>query len=335
MKAIVVDLKEKGAAPRLRWEEAPDPDCGPDEVVVAVAATAVNRADLLQARGLYPAPPGDSPILGLEVAGTIAATGAQVTGWHIGDRVCALAPGGGYAQKARVHQDMLLAMPDEWSFTRAAAVPEVWLTAYSNLVMEAGLKDGEGVLIHAGASGVGTAAVQIVKNTGALAYVTVGNAAKADACRRLGADGAILYKETDFAEAVGALTGDRGVDVVLDCVGGDYLARHLKILRQGGRMVTIGLLGGRSGDADMGAVLGKSLTLKGTRLRARPMSQKIAINAAFRRQLWPLLRDGRLKVMVDATFPITDVEAAHAHVQANRNIGKVVLTVLDLYNEKP
>jgi putative PIG3 family NAD(P)H quinone oxidoreductase len=327
MNAIVIGATEKGRAPRLRWATVPDPECGDEEVIVSVAATAVNRADLLQARGLYPAPPDDSPILGLELAGTIAAKGTGVSGWQIGDRVCALAPGGGYAQKARVHQQMLLRMPDDWAFAQAAAVPEAWLTAFSNLIMEAGLSQGERTLIHAGASGVGTAGLQIAKEAGAQVFVTVGNDQKAETCRLLGADGAILYKETDFANALMAMTDGQGVDIILDCVGGPNLARHLKLLRPNGRMVTIGLLGGRRGELDMAALLGKSLTLKGTRLRARPQAQKIAINEAFRQQLWPKLCDGYLKVLIDSTYPITAVAEAHAHVQANRNIGKVVLKI--------
>ena len=327
MKAMVVDLTEKGAPPRLRWETVPDPEYGDDEVVVAVGATAVNRADLLQARGLYPAPPGDSPILGLELAGTIVAKGAGVSQWAVGERVCALAPGGGYAQKARVHQQMLLKMPADWDFAQAAAVPEAWLTAFSNLIMEAGLKAGECVLIHAGASGVGTAGVQIAKSVDARVLVTVGSAQKAEACRRLGVDEAILYQQVDFGEAVQALTDGKGVDVILDCVGGPNLARHLKLLRPHGRMVTIGLLGGSQGEMNMAALLGKSLTLKGTRLRARSQAQKIAITKAFQRQLWPKLCAGRLTVLIDRSYPITQVEEAHAHVQANGNTGKVVLTV--------
>ena len=327
MKAIVVDLKETGATPRLLWDTVPDPAYGDDEVVVAVAATAVNRADLLQARGLYPAPPGHSPILGLEVAGTIVARGAGVSQWEIGERVCALAPGGGYAQKARVHQQMLLKMPADWDFAQAAAVPEAWLTAFSNLIMEAGLKAGECVLIHAGASGVGTAGLQIAKNAGARVLVTVGSAQKGEACRRLGADDAILYKQVDFTEAAQALTDGEGLDVILDCVGGPNLARHLELLRPNGRMVTIGLLGGSQGKMNMAALLGKSLTLKGTRLRARPQAQKIAITKAFQRQLWPKLCDGRLKVLIDSSYPITPVAQAHAPVQAHGNIGKVVLAV--------
>jgi putative PIG3 family NAD(P)H quinone oxidoreductase len=325
MKAITVH--QKGNQPTLVWEDAADVDCGPEEVVVDIHATAVNRADLLQARGLYPPPPGDSEILGLEMSGEIMKMGAKVSDWQIGDRVCSLAPGGGYAEHAVVHHKMLLPLPGDWSFEQGAAIPEAWLTAYSNLFMEGGLTDGETVLIHAGASGVGTAAIQLARSAGAHVVITAGSEAKLAKCRELGAEVVINYKEDDFATAVKAQSPAGGVDLILDCVGGSYLARHLDILRPYGRLINIGVLGGGKGEMDMTVLLMKSLKLMGTRMRARSKDEKNRINLGFRERFWRLLMSGHLNPILDSSYPITEADAAHAHVQANRNIGKVVLKI--------
>lgn len=325
MKSITIQKDSREV--RLCWGVAPDPVCGPDEVLVAVKATAVNRADLLQARGLYPPPPGDSCILGLEAAGEIVAVGEKVFAWAPGDRVCALTPGGGYATLVAIPQDWLIPLPEDWSYTQGAAVPEVWLTADTNLFQEGGLQEGQTVLIHAGASGVGTAAIQLAKAAGARVAVTAGSGAKRAICRDLGADITIDYKADQFKAVIAERTGGAGVDLVLDCVGGPYLEDHIHLLKPYGRLVNIGLLGGNSGLLDMAAVLIKSLTIKGTRLRARSKNEKGRITLAFRDRFWPLLVAGKLRPIVDRVYPITQADAAHAFVKANRNSGKVVLEV--------
>ena len=324
MKAISVQGDKK--TPILVWEETGDIGYEPDEVLVDVRATAVNRADLSQARGHYPPPPGASDILGLEMAGVVRAVGGSVSGRQPGDRVCALLPGGGYAERVAVPAGMLLRLPDEWSFVQGAAVPEVWYTAYINLFDEGELQAGETALIHAGASGVGTAAIQLAVEAGAKAIATVGSDEKAAFCRELGAV-AINYKEQDFLAEVMAATDGQGVDVILDPVGGDYLARNVSALRRFGRLVNIGLLGGTKGELNMGLLLGKRLRVIGSTLRARPVAEKIAITRRFETQVWPKLIAGQLRPIIDQAFPIAEAQAAHEHVLANRNIGKVILEV--------
>lgn len=325
MNAIVV--RGDAAAPELVWEAVEDVDFGRDEVLVGVRATAVNRADLSQARGNYPPPPGASAILGLEMAGVITAVGADVGGWQVGDRVCALLPGGGYAELAAVPAGMLMAIPDDWTFEQAAAVPEVWFTAFVNLFLEGALQPGETVLIHAGGSGVGTAAVQLARAAGATAFVTAGTPDKLARCRELGAALAINYKEQDFLTAVLAATDNQGVDLILDPVGGAYVARNLQALRPFGRLVNIGLLSGGRGEMDMAQVLRKRLRVIGSTLRTRPLAEKITITQQFTERFWPLLRDGTLQPVIDTIFPIEQAHAAHAYVAADRNTGKVILRV--------
>ena len=322
MKAIAVrGDKEK---PVLVWEDIADTDYGPDEVLVDVRATAVNRADLSQARGNYPPPPGASQVLGLEMAGVVAEVGASVAGWRPGDRVCALLSGGGYAERVAVPAGMLLRLPDGWSFAQGAAVPEVWYTAFINLFDEGQLRALETVLIHAGASGVGTAAIQLVVDAGARAIVTVGSPQKMAFCRELGAT-AINYKEQDFSVEVMAATEGQGVDIILDPVGGAYLARNVGVLRRFGRLVNIGLLSGPMGELNMGQLLGKRLRIVGSTLRTRPPAEKIAITGRFGANVMPKLAAGRLRPIIDSVFPIAEAQAAHEYVLANRNIGKVVL----------
>ena len=325
MKAIVV--KSKNEKLRFVWENVPDIRPKPEEVLVDIKATAVNRADLLQAKGLYPPPPGESEILGLEMAGVVSAVGDQVEGWRIGDRVMGLLSGGGYAQQVAIHSEMLLPMPDSWSFSQGAAVPEVWLTAFSNLFMEGGLKSGQKVMIHAGGSGVGTAGIQMAREAGAVVYVTAGTAAKLDRCRELGAALGINYKEQDFVEEVRAASQGRGVDIILDPIGGDYLNQNLDLLKENGRLVNIGLLGGSTAEFNLGAVLGKSLRIIGTRLRSRPLAQKIEITRMFADRFWPMLEAGRLHPIIDSVFRIEDAHTAHDHVKQNKNTGKVILEV--------
>jgi len=325
MKAIVVHT-DKGTID-LSWEAIPDLSPGPDDILLDIHATAVNRADLLQARGLYPAPPGDSPILGLEVAGQIKSVGTDVEAWVPGDRVCALAPGGGYAEQAILPQGLLIPLPDQWSYIQGAAVPEVWLTAYSNLCLEGAMRAGETVLIHAGASGVGTAAIQLSREMGARVAVTAGSDEKLARCRDLGAAITINYKSDHFDKAVMSFTDNQGVDLILDCIGGPYLEQNLSILKPYGRLVTIGVMGGSKAPLDMAAVLMKSLTLKGTRLRARSREAKTRITRHFRDRIWPLMVAGKIAPVVDRVFPIAAASRAHQYVKDNHNIGKVILEV--------
>lgn len=325
MKAIVV--KKSDREPVLVWGTVPDVTYGPEKVLVDIKATAVNRADLLQAMGSYPPPAGESQIIGLEMSGVIAAVGEAAQGWQIGDRVLGLLAGGGYAQQVAVHPQMLIRLPDSWSFAEGAAIPEAWLTAFSNLFLEGDLKSGERVLLHAGASGVGTAGIQMAREAGAAAYVTAGTASKLDKCRELGASLAVNYKEQDFVKEVMGITDGRGVDLILDPVGAAYLAQNLNLLRVNGRLVNIGLLGGSTAEINLGAILGKSLRIIGTRLRARPLAEKILITREFRERFWPMLEGGKLEPVIDKVFPIAEAQAAHAYVRQNRNIGKVVLEV--------
>lgn len=327
MKGIVVHRDSKN--PQLRWETVENVSYGPDEVLVTVRATAVNRADLSQARGHYPPPAGASEILGLEMAGTIAAVGEDVTDWAVGDRVCALLPGGGYAEQVVVPANMLLALPTKWSFAMGAAVPEVWLTAYVNLFLEGDLQSGETVLIHAGASGVGTAAIQLARETEARVFITAGTDEKLSRCRQLGAELAINYKKHDFLEKVLLATKNEGVDLILDPVGGSYLERNVQALRPFGRLINIGQLGGPHGEMNMGLLLRNRLRIVGSTLRSRPPAEKVKITQKFEAGFWPLLKSGVLEPIIDTTFPIQEAQAAHEYVAANKNVGKVILRVGD------
>lgn len=311
----------------LSWGDAPAPTAGPTDVVVDVHATAVNRADLLQRRGFYPPPPGESEILGLEAAGVVAAVGSGVTRVRVGDRVCCLLAGGGYAEQIVVNEAMAIPIPDGLDFVQAAAIPEAFYTAFVNIVQEGALASGERVLIHAGASGVGTAAIQLVKARGASAYVTAGSDDKLARCTALGADAAINYKSESFAERVAALTHGEGVDVILDCVGGSYLEGNVGALRPRGRLVIIGLMGGTKADVNLGLLVSRRLRIIGSVLRTRTFAEKVAITDAFTAEVMPLFRNGTLKAVVDKVFPIADAAAAHDYVAANKNFGKVVLRV--------
>ena len=327
MKGIVVK-GEKGN-PVLVWEEVADVPSGVGEVLVAVKATAVNRADLSQAQGNYPPPPGASEILGLEMAGVIEAVDENITGWQVGDRVCALLPGGGYAEKVVVPAGMLMTVPEDWTMVEAAAIPEVWFTAFVNLFLEGNLQSGERALIHAGASGVGTAAVQLAHHIGAEAYVTAGTEAKLIRCRELGAVLTVNYKEQDFLQEIMNFTNGEGVDVVLDPVGAAYLDKNMQVLRRYGRLVNIGLLSGAKTEMNMGLLIGKRLRLIGSTLRTRPLPEKIDITRQFTERFWPKLISGDLQPIIDTTFSVEEAQAAHEYVAADKNIGKVILTVAE------
>jgi putative PIG3 family NAD(P)H quinone oxidoreductase len=323
MRAILIE----GPSHDLVLGEAPRPELGPESVLVEVHATAVNRADLLQRRGFYPPPPGESEILGLEAAGVVAEVGGVVRDWRRGDRVMCLLGGGGYAEYVAVPQGMLLRIPERLSFEEAAAIPEVFYTAYMTLVVEAGLAKGETVLIHAGGSGVGTAAIQLARACGARALVTAGQTDKLERCRALGAEGTINYKKEDFAARGRELTDGRGVDVILDCVGGQYLERNLALLAPKGRLVIIGLMGGAKADINLALVVGKRLRVIGTVLRTRTLEEKLALTAGIRERILPLLGDGTLRPVIDSTYALADAAAAHDHVASNANFGKVILRV--------
>ncbi|MDJ0755647.1 MAG: NAD(P)H-quinone oxidoreductase [Ardenticatenaceae bacterium] len=325
MKAITIYSDH--TPPRLVWETVDPVTCGSDEVIVDVMATAVNRADLMQAAGHYPPPPGASEVLGLEMAGIIASKGTAVTSWEVGNRVCALLPGGGYGEQVAVPADMLIPLPDEWSFAMGAAVPEVWLTAFVNLFLEGKLQAGETVLIHAGGSGVGTAAIQLAREAGAIPFITAGTEAKLIRGRELGAALAINYKTDDFYQGVMAATQNQGVHLILDPVGADYLDRNMRSLTFQGRLIEIGLLSGAKAPINLALLLGKRLTIVGSTLRSRPVKEKIAITAAFRERYWPLLVDGKMEPIIDKTFPITQAQEAHQYVRENKNIGKVILQI--------
>ncbi len=325
MKAIIVDSSQSSRP--MAWIETGDPICGRDEVIVAIQATALNRADLMQRAGNYPPPPGTADIMGLEMAGVISQIGASVRGWQVGDRVCALLPGGGYAEKVAVPQSMLMPIPTGWSFEQAAALPEAYLTAFVNLYMEAALQTGENVLVHGGASGVGTAAIQLLRASSNPVYVTAGSGEKCDACLQVGADAAINYKSEDWPSRMRELTGNAGVDVIMDMVGADYLAQNIGLLKLKGRLVFISTLSGGKTEIDIRHLMGKRLRLIGSVLRPRSLAEKVAIKEAFVARFWPRVESGTIQPVIDSVYPIGEVEAAHQRMASNQNIGKIVLQV--------
>ncbi len=325
MNAIVVDASR--AERPLAWRETADPQWGADDVLVEVRATALNRADLMQAAGHYPPPPGASDILGLEMAGVIRALGAQVRGWQVGDRVCALLPGGGYAELAAVPQQLLMPIPSQWDFVLGAALPEVFFTAFVNLYMEAALQPGETVLVHGGASGVGTAAIQLCRASGNPVIVTAGADDKCEKCRELGATAAINYRTQDWPAAVRAATHGAGVDVIMDIVGADYLSQNLSLLKLRGRLVFISTLSGGRGEIDLRQLMGRRLRLIGSVLRGRSLAEKVEIKERFMARFWPAMENGVIAPVIDTVLPIQQANEAHARMAQNRNIGKIVLTV--------
>jgi putative PIG3 family NAD(P)H quinone oxidoreductase len=323
MKAIIIQSDQENQP--LAWQDVPAPAYSADEVLVDIHATALNRADLAQRAGHYPPPPGASDILGLEMAGRIAAVGANVSGWQIGDRVCALLSGGGYAEQVNTPVSMLMPIPDAWSYEQAAAVPEVFLTAYVNLFMEAGLQPGESVLIHGGASGVGTAAIQLAHQSGCRVFTTAGSEDKVTRCRQLGADIAINYKTEDFEDRLQA--EGQGVDVILDFIGGAYLDKNVRLLKLRGRLVFIATLGGNKAEINIGLLMGKRLRLIGSVLRSRSLAEKAEIKEKFMAQFWPLLLDGTIQPVIDSICPIEQANEAHRRMAENKNIGKIILKV--------
>jgi putative PIG3 family NAD(P)H quinone oxidoreductase len=317
-----------GQDPGLSWQDVADPQAGPGEVLLEVTASAVNRADLLQAKGQYPPPEGASDILGLECSGTILELGEGVTGWEVGQSVCALLAGGGYAQRVAVPAAQVLPLPTGVDELHAAALPEVACTVWSNLVMLGGLRTGQTLLVHGGSSGIGTMAVQVGRALGAIVAVTAGRAESLEACRELGAEILVNHRTEDFVDALRATTQGRGADLILDVVGAKYLARNVEALADGGLVVVIGMQGGRRAELDLGALMAKRGRIAATALRSRPVTgagSKGEIVDAVTRHLWPLIATGTVRPVVDSVFDAADAQAAHRRLAEGGHVGKVLL----------
>ncbi|MDE0636124.1 MAG: NAD(P)H-quinone oxidoreductase [Candidatus Poribacteria bacterium] len=325
MKAIVRD--RDGGPEVLQLSDVAPPQPTQTQLLVDVKATALNRADLIQRRGGYPPPPGESEILGLEIAGTVAGMGEAVTGFNEGDRVFGLVGGGGYAEQAVIDYRMAMCVPNEWSFEEAAAVPEVFFTANENIFTLGQLTDGESILIHAGGSGVGTAGIQIAHHVGARVFVTAGTPDKIDKCKALGAIAGINYKQSDFVAEIERLTDGEGVDVVLDFIGAPYLARNLQILKTKGRLLQVGLMGGAATEIDLGIVMRKRLQVIGSVMRPQSLDEKIAITQRFVQRWLPALKAGTLRSVIDSVYPLAQACEAHQYMEANRNFGKIILKI--------
>jgi putative PIG3 family NAD(P)H quinone oxidoreductase len=317
--------REPGGPEVLEYVEVPDAVAGPGEVLVEVAATAVNRADLLQRQGHYPPPPGASEIIGLECSGTVAALGEGVTGLAEGDEVCALLSGGGYATLVAVPGGQVMPLPDGIDLATSAALPEVAATVWSNLMMVAGLQAGDNLLVHGGAGGIGTFAIQLGHALGARVLTTGGTPEKLAFCASLGADVTIDYHEQDFVEAVRAATDGHGADVVLDNMGASYLARNVDVLADGGRLVVIGMQGGRKAELDLSALMRKRGAVISTALRGRPVAEKATICAAVVEHVWPLVSDGTIRPIIERTVPLAEAATAHALMESGSHTGKIVL----------
>ncbi|WP_424183779.1 NAD(P)H-quinone oxidoreductase [Actinokineospora sp. G85] len=315
-----ITQREPGGPEVLVWTEVPDPEPGPGEILVDVAATAVNRADLLQRKGFYPPPAGSSEIIGLECSGTVAALGEGVVGWQVGDEVCALLAGGGYAEKVVVPAGQVLPLPPGVDLVTAAGLPEVAATVWSNVVRTAGLSAGETLLVHGGAGGIGTHAIQVGKALGATVAVTAGSAERLDRCAELGADILLNYKEVAFEDEVKA-------DVILDNMGAKYLGRNVAALNRLGRLVVIGMQGGVTGELNLGALLSKNATVTATSLRYRPTAEKAEIVTDVRERLWPLVASGAVKPITHEVLPIQRAGDAHRLLDEGGVFGKVVLSV--------
>ena len=323
MHAIVVT--QPGDPDVLAWQEVPDPVAGPGEIVVDVAAAAVNRADLLQRQGLYPPPPGAPEWLGLECSGTVAELGAGVTSLSVGDEVCCLLSGGGYAERVALPAGQAMPIPAGVDLITAAGLPEVACTVWSNLVMTAHLQRGEWLLIHGGGSGIGTMAIQVARALGARVAVTAGSAEKLATCEALGAEVLINYREQDFVEVIATETGGRGVDVILDNMAAKYLERNISSLAPGGRLVVIGMQGGVKAEIDLGSLLRRNGTVHATTLRGRTPEQKAEICAQVERHVWPWIAAGIVKPVIDRVMPLTEAADAHRALEAGGVTGKVIL----------
>jgi putative PIG3 family NAD(P)H quinone oxidoreductase len=314
-----ITVGEPGGPDQLVWTEAPDPVPAGGEVVLDVAATAVNRADLLQRMGLYPPPPGASPILGLECSGRVVELGDDVTGWRVGEEACALLAGGGYAERVAVPQEQLMPLPPAVDVVRAAALPEVACTVWANVVMLAGLRKGETFLVHGGAGGIGTFAIQLGHALGARVIATAGTPEKLERCRDLGADDVINYREEDFVDRV------NDADVILDNMGARYLDRNIRALARNGRLIVIGLQGGARGELDLTALMDKQGALHATTLRRRTVGEKARICAEVAGHVWPLLGTGAIRPVIDRVLPLPEAAAAHRIAEAGEHVGKLLL----------
>ncbi|HUZ52446.1 MAG TPA: NAD(P)H-quinone oxidoreductase [Streptosporangiaceae bacterium] len=323
MRAITITAP--GGPEVLTIAEVPDPEPAAGDVVIDVAAAGVNRADLLQRQGLYPPPPGAPPYPGMECSGRISRLGSDVTGWKVGDAVCALLAGGGYAERVAVPAGQVLPVPEGISVIDAAALPEAACTVHSNVVTLAGLAPGETFLVHGGASGIGTMAIQLTRALGARVACTAGSAAKLDRCRELGADLAISYVSEDFVAAVTDFTGGAGADVILDIIGASYLQRNVTALATGGRLMVIGLQGGARAELDLNALLRKRARVHATTLRGRPVPEKAAIVAAVREQVWPLVESGQVRPVIETVLPLAEADQAHRLMEAGSHVGKILL----------
>jgi putative PIG3 family NAD(P)H quinone oxidoreductase len=322
MRAVV--LRRKGGPEVLTIEDVAEPEAGPDEVVVTSTSTALNRADILQRMGLYPGPPSDLEIPGLEFAGIVSAVGGRVSGLRPGHEVMGIVSGGAFAEKVVIHERHVLPVPKAVALSDAAAIPEVFMTAFDALVIQGGLTSGRWALVHAGASGVGTASIQIAKAIGARIIVTT-STGKVDRCRDLGADVVVDYTRQDFAEEVAAATGGEGVDVVLDVIGGEYTIRNIQSLRVRGRIIQVGVMGEGSVTLPLGLLLPKRAQIIGTVIRARPLEEKAALVQRVRQELLPLFEDATLKPVVDSRFPFDRIADAQRYMESNANVGKILV----------
>ncbi|AUN30041.1 NAD(P)H-quinone oxidoreductase [Niveispirillum cyanobacteriorum] len=322
-----VEITQPGGPEVLVPTTRPVPQPAAGEVLIKVEVAGVNRPDVVQRQGLYPPPPGASDLPGLEVSGTIAALGDGVTGWQVGDRVCALLGGGGYADYATAPAGQVLPVPDGLDMVQAAALPETVFTVWTNVVERAGLSAGESFLVHGGTSGIGTIAIQLAKALGATVFATAGGADKVEACRSLGADHAIDYKTQDFVSVVKEATGGKGVNVVLDMVGGDYLPRNIDCLALEGRHVSIAFLRGPKVEVNLAPIMMKRLTLTGSTLRARTTAQKAALAATVREKVWPLVTGGQVRPVIAKTFPLDAAADAHRLMESSTHIGKIMLVL--------
>ena len=327
MAMTAIEIREPGGPEVLVPAERPRPAPGPGEVLVNVAAAGVNRPDVMQRRGSYPPPPGASDIPGLEIAGTVEEAGAGVTEWRVGDRVCALVAGGGYAEYCTAPVPQCLPVPAGMDFAAAAAIPETFFTVWANVFERGRLRPGESLLVHGGSSGIGTTAIQLGRAFGARVFATAGSAEKCAACERLGAERAVNYRETDFVAAITEAIGGRGVDVILDMVGGDYVPRNLDLLATEGRLVQIAFVAGAKAQIDLRQIMQRRLSVTGSTLRPRSVAEKGAIARALHEHVWPLLESGTVKPVIHQTFPLREAAEAHRVLEAGAHIGKLVLVV--------
>ncbi|PLX35881.1 MAG: NAD(P)H-quinone oxidoreductase [Hyphomicrobiales bacterium] len=324
---IAIGISEPGGPQVLVPENRPVPHAYEGEILIKVAAAGINRPDVLQRQGLYPPPKGASDIPGLEVAGEVVALGRGVDRWQVGDQVCALVTGGGYGEYCVANEAATLPVPEGLSMVEAAALPETFFTVWSNVFMRGGLKLNETFLVHGGTSGIGTTAIQLAKAFGATVLATAGSEEKCEKCRELGADHAINYLTTDFVDAVKSATGGHGADVILDMVGGDYIERNYSAAAIEGRIVQIAFLNGSSAEVDFRRLMLKRLTHTGSTLRAREIPFKASVAAALKQKVWPLIEAGKVRPVIDSTYPLADAAAGHARMDSGKHIGKIVLTV--------